>query len=182
MPVETSDYKAVNACIVGFIDRWVQDMTKVSKERLTAVPDGDFVLFLIGMRINNWFAIHRWLPVFAAMPKMLKELHINRELGFLSYQMWFSRTIILVQYWESAEKLVAYSKAKDSEHLPAWRAYNQAAMNSDSVGIWHETYVIDKSKTENIYVNMPPFGFGKVGNLQSASGARKTATDRLSGK
>ncbi len=96
--------------------------------------------------------------------------------------MWFSPAIILVADRERSEKLVAYSKAKDSEHLPAWRAYNQAAMNSDSVGIWHETYVIDKSKTENIYVNMPPFGFGKVGNLQSASGARKTATDRLSGK
>ena len=57
-------------------------MAKVSKERLTAVAEGDFVLFLIGMRINNWFAIRRWWPVFAAMPKMLKELHINRDLGF----------------------------------------------------------------------------------------------------
>ena len=96
--------------------------------------------------------------------------------------MWFSRTIILVQYWESAEKLIAYSKAKDSEHLPAWKAYNQLAMKSDSVGIWHETYLIDKSKTENIYVNMPPFGFGKVGKLQSASGARNSAKSRLAGK
>lgn len=157
-------------------------MAKISKERLTAVPEGDFVLFLIGMRINNWFAIHQWLPVFAAMPKMLKELHINRQLGFLSYQMWFSRTIILVQYWESAEKLIAYSKAKDSAHLPAWKAYNQLAMKSDSVGIWHETYLIDRSKTENIYVNMPPFGFGKVGNLQSASGVRNSAKSRLAGK
>lgn len=154
-------------------------MAKISKERLTAVPEGDFVVFLIGMRINNWFAIHHWLPVFAAMPKMLKELHINRQLGFLSYQMWFSRTIILVQYWESADKLIEYSKAKDSEHLPAWKAYNKLAMKSDSVGIWHETYLIDKAKTENIYVNMPPFGFGKVGKLQSASGARNTAKSRL---
>jgi Domain of unknown function (DUF4188) len=156
------------------------EMARVSRERLTAVAEGDFVLFLIGMRINNWFAIHRWWPVFAAMPKMLKELHINRDLGFLSYQMWFSRTIILVQYWESAEKLLAYSKARDSEHLPAWKQYNLAAMKSDAVGIWHETYLIEKSKTENIYVNMPPFGFGKVGNLQQASGSRKTAQTRLS--
>ena len=156
-------------------------MARINKDRLTAVPEGDFVLFLIGMRINNWLAIHRWLPVFLAMPKMLKELHINRELGFLSYQMWFARTLILVQYWESADKLISYSKAKDSEHLPAWKAFNQQALRSDAVGIWHETYLIDKAKTENIYVNMPPFGFGKVGMLQSASGARKTAKSRLSG-
>jgi len=88
----------------------------------------------------------------------------------------------LVQYWESAEKLISYSKAKDSEHLPAWKAYNRLAMKSDSVGIWQETYLIDKSKTENIYANMPPFGFGKVGKLQPASGARNTAKARLAGK
>jgi hypothetical protein len=49
---------------------------------MTAKANEPFVLFLIGMRINNWFAIHRWLPVFMSMPKMLTELHINREVGF----------------------------------------------------------------------------------------------------
>ena len=155
-------------------------MAKVTRERMTATAEEDFVLFLIGMRINNWFAIHRWLPVFLAMPKMLKELHINRDLGFKSYEMWFARTIILVQYWESPEKLMAYAKAKDSEHLPAWKAFNKGAMKSDAVGIWHETYVMDKGKTENVYANMPKFGFGKVGELKPATGKRNTAGGRLS--
>ena len=155
-------------------------MAKVTRERMTAVAEEDFVLFLIGMRINNWFAIHRWLPVFLAMPKMLKELHINRYLGFKSYEMWFARTIILVQYWESPEKLMAYAKAKDSEHLPAWKAFNKGAMKSDAVGIWHETYVMEKGKTENIYANMPKFGFGKVAELKPAAGKRNTAEGRLS--
>jgi len=149
---------------------------------MTAVAEEDFVLFMIGMRFNNWFAIHRWLPVFLAMPKMLKELHINRDLGFKSYEMWVSRTLILVQYWESSEKLIEYAKAKDSEHLPAWKAFNKLATKSNAVGIWHETYVIDKGKTENIYVNMPKFGFGKVGNLQVATGNRNSAQGRLSQK
>ena len=149
---------------------------------MTAVAEEDFVLFMIGMRFNNWFAIHRWLPVFLAMPKMLKELHINRDLGFKSYEMWVSRTLILVQYWESSEKLIEYAKAKDSDHLPAWKAFNKLATKSNAVGIWHETYVIDKNKTENIYVNMPKFGFGKVGNLQVASGKRNSAQGRLSQK
>jgi hypothetical protein len=154
-------------------------MAKVIKERMTSVPEDEFVLFLIGMRFNNFFAVHRWLPVFLAMPKMLKELHINRELGFKSYEMWVGRTLILVQYWENSEKLIEYAKAKDSEHLPAWRAFNRAASKSKAVGVWHETYVIDKTKTENIYVNMPKFGFGKVGNLQPAVGKRNTAANRL---
>jgi len=147
-------------------------MARINPGRMTATTDEGFVLFLIGMRINNWFAIHRWLPVFLAMPKMLTELHINRELGFRSYEMWVGRTIILVQYWESPEKLIEYAKAKDSEHLPAWRAFNRVAQKSAAVGIWHETYIVDPGKIENIYVNMPPFGFSKVGNPQAVSGKR----------
>ena len=53
-------------------------MAKINRQRMTALSDGPFVVFLIGMRINNLFAIHKWLPVFIAMPKMLKELHIHR--------------------------------------------------------------------------------------------------------
>jgi hypothetical protein len=106
---------------------------------MTATTQEPFVLFLIGMRINNVFAVHRWLPVFAAMPRMLNELHINRDLGFRSYQMWLSRTLILVQYWESSEKLIAYAKASNEDHFPAWRAFNKAARKSRAVGIWHET-------------------------------------------
>lgn len=154
-------------------------MAKLNKNRITATSDKDFVVFLIGMRINNWFAIHRWLPVFLAMGKMLPELFKNPELGFKSYEMGFGRTIILVQYWDSTEKLIDYAKAKDAEHLPAWKAFNKLAMQSSAVGIWHETYVIDKSKTENIYVNMPPFGFGKVGEIQPAKGKRNSAEQRL---
>jgi hypothetical protein len=154
-------------------------MAKVRNERLTAVSDEGYVLFLIGMRINNVFAIHRWLPVFMAMSKMLPELFKNPELGFKSYQMWLGRTLILVQYWESAEKLIAYSKSSDAEHLPAWKAFNKAARKTNAVGIYHETYVVDPGKSENIYANMPPFGFGKVGRLEPATGKRNTANQRL---
>lgn len=156
-------------------------MAKIKRGRHTAVPDGDFVVFLIGMRINNWLAIHRWLPVFLAMPKMLTELHVDRSLGFRSYEMWVGRTVILVQYWESVDKLMSYAKAKDSEHLPAWRAFNRVASKSDTVGIWHETYLSGPGSTENVYVNMPTFGFGKVGRMQAATGARNNAAGRLKG-
>jgi hypothetical protein len=151
---------------------------KVFAERMTARSDESYVLFLIGMRVNNPFAIHRWLPVFIAMPKMLRELHLNRDLGFKSFESWFGRTSIMVQYWESPEKLIEYAKSADSEHLPAWRAFNRAAKSS-AVGIWHETYVIDPGKSESVYKNMPIFGFGKVGRHQPAVGRLNSATERL---
>lgn len=154
-------------------------MARINPKRLTATLDGDFVVFLIGMRINQPLKIHKWLPVARAMPRMLKELSQRPELGLLNYEMWFGRTFILVQYWRSMEQLMSYAKSKDSEHLPAWRAFNQAVGIDGTVGIWHETYAASAGSHENVYVNMPAFGLGKAGALQKAAGGRQSAAGRL---
>ena len=49
-------------------------MPAILARRVTAEIDGDFVVFLIGMRINRLWKPHKWFPVLMAMPKMLKEL------------------------------------------------------------------------------------------------------------
>lgn len=41
----------------------------VIPDRLTANFEDGFVLFLIGMRINRPWKIHKWLPVAMAMPR-----------------------------------------------------------------------------------------------------------------
>ena len=48
-------------------------MSKVVPKRVTAEIEGDFVIFLIGMRINKLWKVHKWLPVFRAMPRMIRE-------------------------------------------------------------------------------------------------------------
>ena len=151
----------------------------IHKDRLTASLDGDFVVFLIGMRINQPLKIHKWLPVATAMPRMINELSRQPELGFLHAEMWFSRTIILLQYWRSMEQLLAYAKNKEAAHLPAWQSFNKAVGTDGSVGIWHETYAASPGSYENIYVNMPLFGLGRVGTIQPAVGGRQTAAARL---
>ena len=151
----------------------------ILKERLTATLEGDFVVFLIGMRINKPLLIHKWWPVAQAMPRMLKELGRQPELGLIHAEMWFSRTIVLVQYWRSMEQLLAYAKSKDAQHLPAWRSFNQAVGIDGSVGIWHETYKVSAGNYESVYVNMPRFGLGRAGVLQPASGGRESASGRL---
>ena len=60
-------------------------------------------MFLIGMRINRPLLVHERLPVAAAMPRMLKELTRQPELGLLRAKNWFSRTLLMVQYWRSME-------------------------------------------------------------------------------
>jgi len=151
----------------------------VRAERLAAVMEGDFVVFLIGMRINKPLRVDKWFPVASAMPKMLKELYSNPELGLIHHEMWFSRTIVLIQYWRSIEQLLAYAKNRDAEHLPAWQAFNKSIGTDGSVGIWHETYIVSDKKYETVYSNMPPFGLGKAGTLVEARSGFQSAGTRL---
>jgi hypothetical protein len=149
--------------------------------RQTAQMDRPFVVFLIGMRVNNLLAVGQWAPVFGAMPKMISELYRNPELGFLGANFWFGRTTIALQYWNSYEQLEAYAKMKDREHLPAWAEFNRNVAKTGAVGVWHETYTVGPGAYENIYSNMPRFGLGAVGTLVEAIGKRERAGDRLRG-
>ncbi len=62
-------------------------MKQIIPERMTVEMGGDFVVFLIGMRINKIWKVHQWLPVFLAMPRMIKELKANPDSGFLGCVM-----------------------------------------------------------------------------------------------
>lgn len=154
-------------------------MTEIFKERMTAVVDGEFVVFLIGLRINEPWKIHKWLPVARAMPRMVKELYQNPELGLISHESWFGRTTIMVQYWKSFEQLESYAKNRTSSHLPAWAEFNKKVGSNGDVGIWHETYLSQKGKYECVYNNMPRFGLAKTAAHVPATGRFKAASDRI---
>ena len=157
-------------------------MVSIIKDRMTADVDDEFVVFLIGMRINKLWKIHKWLPVAMAMPKMISELYNNPDLGFISHEQWFGRTTIMVQYWKSFEQLESYAKSRTSNHLPAWSAFNKNIGSAGDVGIWHETYLSKKGNFESIYNNMPIFGLAKAMNCIPATGKNKSAHDRLNHK
>ena len=155
-------------------------MPKIVKGRMTADVEGDFVLFLIGMRIHKLWKIWKWLPVFMAMPRMLTELGKNSDLGLLHSKTFFSlRSPYLVQYWRSFEDLHAYSVDRDLEHLPAWKAFNKAIGSGGDVGIWHETFLIKASDYEAVYSDMPPLGLGAAFGLKPATGRNRSAKGRL---
>lgn len=152
-------------------------MSSVIDKRMAAEMSGSFVVFLIGMRINKPWKIHKWLPVFFAMPRMLKELEKRPGTGFLGHN---GSGMTMVQYWRSFEQLEAYARNHDGQHWPAWVNFNKkVGMSRGDVGIWHETYLVDPGKYEAIYSGMPPYGLGKVGKLVPASGMRERASNRL---
>jgi hypothetical protein len=155
-------------------------MSAIVPERVTAQVDGDFVVFLIGMRINSWWKVHKWLPVFLAMPRMLRELEADSERGLLETRTWLGlRAPLVVQYWDSFDALEAYARDTEGEHLPAWKAFNRRVGEGGDVGIWHETYLVREGEYEAVYNNMPPTGLGEVGEVAPASGQSETAGGRL---
>ena len=142
--------------------------------------EGDFVVFLIGMRINKPLKFWKWAAVASKMGPMVAELSRRPELGMLHSRMHFGLpNIMLVQYWRSFEHLRAYATDSQGLHLPAWRAFNQATAGNDDVGIWHETYLVAAGAYENIYHNMPAYGLGRAGTLAPALGRRQSAAGRL---
>lgn len=155
-------------------------MAKVHPGRYTAQAEGEFVVFLIGMRINKPWKPHKWLPVFVAMPPMIRELEAHPEKGMMRAKIaLIGSSIAYVQYWRSFEDLARFARDPDDPHLPAWKRFNKRVRGSGDVGIWHETYKVTAAGSEAVYGNMPrwglaeAFGHAPVGSTSGQSAAKR---------
>ncbi|MFD4867368.1 DUF4188 domain-containing protein [Streptomyces sp. NPDC058412] len=152
--------------------------------RTTAAAEGDVVVLLIGMRINRFRAVHQWLPVVLAMPRMLRELARDKSRGLLGHVLLTAspRTYYVVQYWESKEKLYAYAAAPDMLHHKAWSIINRKERESKlhgNVGLWHESYIVPEGSYEAIYFDMPPFGLAAATGALPLERRGRRAADRF---
>lgn len=155
-------------------------MATVHPGRFTATIDGDFVVFIIGMRFNKLWKVHQWMPVFRAMPKMIATLMRHPDKGLLHARtMWAGRTITLVQYWRSFEQLEAFARNTDDPHLEPWRRYNKRVAKTGDVGVFHETYQVGPGQYECIYANMPAIGLAAAGEHRPVGGRTEAARDRV---
>jgi hypothetical protein len=154
-------------------------MAKVAAGRMSADLHAEHVVFLIGMRVNKPWKVHKWAPIFRAMPKMLRELSTHPELGLLHVQngMLSGHPFVLC-YFASPEHLYRFAKDPTLTHLEAWRAFNRAVRNSGDVGIWHETYRVSPATAETVYGNMPPWGLGAAAGTVPASARGNSAEYR----
>jgi hypothetical protein len=150
--------------------------------RYTAEYDESFVVFLIGMRVNQFWNFRKWMPVAGAMNPMLQVLYSSPELGFLGGESFFRfwpLVSCLVTYWRSFEDLEHFAKSKDQPHLEPWRKFNQAVGGDGTVGIWHETYKVEAGAYECIYGNMPRFGLASATKHVSITSRRESARQRI---
>jgi hypothetical protein len=153
-------------------------MTVIAR-RMSAQIDGEFVVFLIGARINKWWKLGQFKWVGDAMNAMIAELQQQPDSGFLGHESWLGRTTMMVQYWRSMEQLMAYARQRDAVHFPTWVRFNKEIASNGNIGIWHETYLVKPGNYECVYNNMPAFGLARVATAVPAEGSRHTARGRL---
>ena len=156
-------------------------MAEIFPGRYTADVEGDFVVFLIGMRVNKPWKLKKVAFMLGTMPKLLKELDADPSLGCLSSRQVLHSPIapVVMQIWRSFEELEAFAAAQT--HNAMWKRFFELVELDGDIGIWHETYRVRAGEYECIYGNMPRFGLAVAGEhlgLGSASRAR----GRLAGR
>ena len=133
------------------------------------------VVFLVGVRINNWWKARYWVPLLLSMPAMLRELRTAPDGGLLGYRLLIGpgpRQAMLVQYWRETTELRAFARQDAGPHRSAqrrfWRNYADCG---GVVGVWHEMFSIEAGAHHSMYGNMPPTGIGGLHGLHPASWA-----------
>jgi len=150
-------------------------MAQIHRGRYAAEIDGDFVVFLIGARLNKpWRAISSFRDLGGrrrGMQAMLNHLMKHPEKGLLGYRMGFAT---IVQYWRSFEHLEAFARDDDALHRETWLNWFRRDPKGRT-GIWHETYLVRAGDYEAIYSDLPEAGLATAGRavpLRGASSAR----------
>ncbi|MGB3298967.1 MAG: DUF4188 domain-containing protein [Phormidesmis sp.] len=157
-------------------------MNSVFPGRYTANVSDPFVVFLIGLRVNRFWAMKKWLPVAQAMGPMMQTLAENPEKGLLGsetfFRVWPIETC-MVSYWRSFEDLTRFARSQDDPHWRSWQEFMKNVGTDGSVGIWHETYQVNPDQYECIYGNMPAFGLAAAASHVPISEKTRTARTRM---
>jgi hypothetical protein len=116
-----------------------------------------------------------------AMGPMIRTLYQHPESGFLGARTLLSwRGVTVLQYWRSFEDVERFARNPGDLHMKAWRRFNQTVgYKTGSVGIWHETYAIERGHYETLYGNMPLTGLAAATNHVRVGGGSETARQRI---
>jgi hypothetical protein len=145
-------------------------VAKIRPGRVVVDYGEDLVVFTVGLRINRLWKVNKWLPVLGSLPKMLRELEADPELGLLDSRFAVSgRVIMAVQYWRSEDHLERYAHSQAHAHRGFWKWFNRNVKSNGDVGLWHELYQVPKGAYETSYINMPPYGLARATKEKEAA-------------
>lgn len=147
---------------------------------VATLPEGlnEICLVRLGIQSKGW-----WGPAYAR--SVMKSIEassqkaiqdraglLHTDMFLISFRHWG-----LIQYWESFDKLEAWSHSPP--HSEWWRQVLERARTKQDIGIYHESYLVPSSKLESIYLDCEPTGLASFGRLGEATGTRTTSRDRL---
>jgi hypothetical protein len=145
-------------------------MADIRPGRFSAEIDGDFVVFLIGARLNKPWLVLKSIGDLGeprrGMKAMLDDLMAHPEKGLLGYRMGFP---VIVQYWRSFEQLEAFARDPGDLHRPTWLAWFSRGRRGRT-GIWHETFLVRAGEYEAVYSDVPEAGLALAGRAVPVSG------------
>jgi Domain of unknown function (DUF4188) len=154
-------------------------MARIHSGVFTAEIEGDFVVFVIGARLNRpWLVLRSFLDLGGrrrGMQAMLEELLARPEKGLLAYR---SSGLLVVQYWRSFEHLEAFARDPGDLHRPTWLEWYRRDPRGRT-GIWHETFLVRAGEYEAIYSDVPEAGLAAAGRAVPLTGANRSARQRL---
>jgi hypothetical protein len=146
---------------------WTRDR-RADAIRPGKVVTGDaepVVMFLLGIRINRWRSVRRWLPLVLTIPGMLGDLVRTPDSGLLGYRLLIGpgpRQAMVVQYWRRTDDLHRFARDATGPHRPAQRRFWWHYGSSEAIGVWHEVVVTAEGGHHGVYGNMPPTGLGAL--------------------
>lgn len=142
-------------------------MVVINRERMAAEIDGEYVIYINGMRLNKLRALPKYLRAGLKAGKMFEQLEADPDSGFLGYIPAYMglRCGAAIQYWRSLEDIKRFAQDPDGVHVPAWQWYNEEVGTNGELGFWAELYVVEDGTFETFYRNMPPIGLGEHGTL-----------------
>jgi hypothetical protein len=145
-------------------------MAPIHRGRFSAEIDGDFVVFVIGARVNRpWRLIQAFADLGGrrrGLQAMLAGLMTQPEKGLLGYR---SAGLTSIQYWRSFEHLEAFARDPGDLHRPTWLAWFRRDPQGRT-GIWHETYLVRAGEYEAVYSDVPEAGLAAAGRVVPLTG------------
>ena len=156
-------------------------MSQVIDKRVTASIEGDFVVFLIGMRVNQAL---EGLEVAAGVRRDAAdaaELEASPESGFLGAGRYVGspRRPMVVQYWRSFEHLERLRAQQGRRALAGLgRSSTSASGRAATWASGTRPTWCPPASYDSVYNNMPPIGLGAVTELIPAAGRNASAAGR----
>jgi len=152
----------------------------IKADRYTAHYTDDFVVVLIGLRINHWRRVTQWWPVLRGAFRMVDELRAMPDSPLLQSRAVVSladrRLFFFVQHWRSVDELEKWANDPSLLHKPAWQNFFRRTGTNGHVGVWHEVYSVPAGQFEAIYANMPRISLAEAGSYQPLRPASKLRT------